>query len=224
MEFILKEKEEIEPQVYLFKFMPPENFTWEAGKFIFYKIPHQNPDDRGIERHFTISSAPYEKLVYLTTRILPEKGSTFKQALKNLAIGEKIEAYNPSGQFVIKEDQAKLVFLAGGIGITPFRAIALDLANTEKLTDVTLLYANRDKNIIFQDEFEKLAAVNPGFKIHYVFEPQRLDDKVLKAFVYPDADYFVSGPPPMVLAVVATLKKLGIEKIHQDSFTGYDNY
>lgn len=223
MKFILKEKQEISPQVYLFKFMPPEGFTWEAGKFIFYKIPHQNPDDRGIERHFTISSVPSEKLVYLTTRIMPEKGSTFKQALKNLDVGQEIEAYNLSGQFVIK-DPTKLVFIAGGIGITPFRAIVLDLAEQKKLNDVTLLYANRDENIVFKDEFEKIAAENPGFKIHYILEPNQIDEVSLKNFIFSNADYFVSGPPPMVLAVVETLKRLGINKIHQDSFTGYDNY
>ncbi len=222
MKFTLKEKTEILPQVFLFKFLPPKDFTWQAGQFIFYKIPHSNPDSRGIERHFTISSAPYEKEVFLTTRILPEKGSTFKQALINLTVGQTVDAYNLSGQFVVK-DQTKLVFLAGGIGITPFRAIVLDLAYQKKLTDVTLLYANRDENIIFKDEFEKIAAENPGFKIHYVLEPKRLDEVFLKDFQFLDADYFVSGPPPMVKGVTETLNKLGIKKIIQDSFTGYDS-
>ncbi len=222
MKFELKEKTEILPAVFLFKFLPPEGFTWEAGQFIFYEIPHSNPDSRGIERHFTISSSPHESQVFLTTRILPENGSTFKQALKNLTVGQKVEAYNLSGQFVIKNN-LKMVFIAGGIGITPFRAIVLDLAFKKKLTDVILLYANRDENIIFKNEFDKIAAENPGFKIHYVLEPKRLDEAFLKVFQSLDADYFVSGPPPMVKGVTETLKNLGISKIIQDSFTGYDN-
>jgi len=224
MNLVLKEKNEIAPQIFVFKFTPEKSLVWQAGQFIFYDLPHPHPDSRGTTRHFTIADAPYEKTVYLATRILPEKGSSFKTTLKNLPVGSKIEAHDISGSFTVSSNEKNLVFIAGGIGITPFRAIILDLAFKNRIKNITLLYSNRDQKIPFKDELDKVAIKNPGLKIHYVIEPNRIDETLLKNYIDNNTDYFVSGPPPMVTAVAESLKTLNIDlaKIHQDSFTGYD--
>ena len=77
----LIKKEEISLGIYSFTFQNSENLRWEAGQFLQIVLPHKNPDDRGIKRFFTISSAPYEKVVMITTRIDVKNSSTFKKAL-----------------------------------------------------------------------------------------------------------------------------------------------
>src|SRR5581483_2999979 len=76
-------------------------FTWRAGQFLHYTLPHENADDRKTERYFTISAAPHEGHVMITTRILADaanastanaaatapKMSTFKKTLAALPIG-----------------------------------------------------------------------------------------------------------------------------------------
>jgi ferredoxin-NADP reductase len=90
--------------------------------FFCYVLNHPNPDDRGVERLFSIASAPHEKHVMLTRRFVP-KSSSFKKALKNLGPGDAIEAHDLEGDFVVDDSEKTFVFIAGGIGITLFRAI-----------------------------------------------------------------------------------------------------
>ncbi len=76
----------------------------------------------------------------LTTRFAP-KSSSFKKALKNLRRGDAVEAHDLEGDFVMDDSKKTFVFIAGGIGITPFRAILLDLDYNKKPLNVQLLYA-----------------------------------------------------------------------------------
>ena len=109
------------------------------------------PDDRGVERFFSIASAPHEKHVMVTTRFAP-KSSSFKKALRNLRPGDAIEAHDLEGDFVVDDAEKTFVFIAGGIGITPFRAILLDLDYNKKPLNVQLLYANRDNDFPYRKE------------------------------------------------------------------------
>src|SRR4030066_2320569 len=134
--------------IYAFVFAPEDPITWKAGQHIFLNIPHENPDTRGEIRHFTISSAPFEKDLFITTKFDFEKGSSFKKALLKLNQGSSIEGYNIGGNFIIKDLKAKYVFIAGGIGITPYRAILMDLANEGRISDVILFYCGKADGII----------------------------------------------------------------------------
>jgi ferredoxin-NADP reductase len=126
-----------------FIFAPEQPLQWKAGQLLRHELNHPNPDDRGVERFFSIASAPHEKHVMLTTRFA-SKSSSFKKALKNLRRGDAIEAHDLEGDFVVDDSRKTFVFIAGGIGITPFRAILLDLDYNRKPLNVQLLYANRD--------------------------------------------------------------------------------
>jgi predicted ferric reductase len=75
-------------------------------------LNHPNPDVRGVERFFSIASAPREKHVMLTTRFAP-KSSSFKKALKNLGPGDAIEAHDLEGDFVVDDSEKTFVFVAG---------------------------------------------------------------------------------------------------------------
>jgi ferredoxin-NADP reductase len=225
MKFTLLERRVEVPGVESFIFQPAEPVSWKAGQFFHYVLHHEPTDDRGSDRWFTISAAPFEKLPRITTRFAPEKGSTFKAALAAMKLGEAIEMGDLDGDFTLEDPAGKYVFIAGGIGITPFRSILAELDHEGKQPTITLLYANRDQNIVYKEELEAFAGRNPNFKIHYIISPERVDEAKIKALI-PDHEkpvFYVSGPEPMVIALGEILKGMGVPADHvkEDQFPGY---
>jgi ferredoxin-NADP reductase len=213
------------PGVESFIFKPEESLAWKAGQFLHYVLNHAPTDDRGSDRWFTIASAPYERHVMLTTRFASNQGSTFKKALRALKPGDSIEVSDLDGDFIVSDSRKPYIFIAGGIGITPFRAILKESAHAGKPLRATLLYANRDKVAAYKKELDAMAQRNPNFKIHYLFSPQRVDEQTIRELV-PDLKtplFYVSGPEPMVESVGKMLQQIGIpqKRIKQDWFPGY---
>ena len=207
-----------------FIFTPERPLRWKAGQYLHYTLDHPKPDDRGVKRYFSIASAPHEEHVMLTTRFAP-KGSSFKQALKKFQPGDVIEAREKGGDFVLDHRRKIFVFIAGGIGITPFRAILLDLDRHRKPLNIQLLYASRNDDFPYRKELETLKKGHPEFRIDYVASPNRLDEKTIAQLV-PDLEkpaFYVSGPEPMVESLDKILKKLGVSKkrVKNDFFPGY---
>jgi len=224
LKFIGKKKEAEDSVSHIFE--PQEPLTWTAGQFLIYFLPHEDPDIRGKQRFFTISSAPFEKNVILTTRIFSENRSSFKKALENLKPGELVDVKGPDGDFVVENPNKNYVFIAGGIGITPFRSIIVQLAHENKPLNITLLYANSTEDFVFKSEFEPLTANNANFKIHYIVSPKHIDEDIVKQTV-PNLDepiFYVSGPEKMVEDLGEMLIGMGIkeENLKQDFFPGYD--
>jgi ferredoxin-NADP reductase len=207
-----------------FRFKAPEFPRWKAGQYLHYTLPHPSPDNRGIERYFTISSAPFEGFIQITTRF-SEKSSSFKRALRGLEIGGAIEADGLEGDFVVEDPNKRLVFIAGGIGVTPYRAMLLALDRARSPINVDLLYANRDEDFPFKDELEELARKNPLLRVHYYTGSNRLDEQSIRAAVAELAKplFYVSGPAPMVVAFDKLLKSMSIpeSRIKTDDFPGY---
>ena len=213
------------PGVESFIFKPEELLVWKAGQFLHYVLNHESTDDRGSDRWFTIASAPCEKHVMLTTRFASNHGSTFKKTLKALKPGDAIEVSDLDGDFIISDPKKTYVFIAGGIGITPFRSILKQAEHQGKQLRVTLLYANRKNVAAYKKEFDAMVKRNPHLTIHYLFHPQRIDRKTVKELV-PDLSkpiFYVSGPEPMVESIGKMLQQMGIsaKRIKQDWFPGY---
>ena len=211
--------------VYSFLFKAQEPLAWRAGQYLPYTLEHENVDERGTKRFFSIASAPFEKHIRITARINPEKRSSFKQALFNLQQGQTLEAQGPHGNFVIDDPSQQYVFLAGGIGITAFRPILLDLDHQSLPINVQLLYANRNQNFVYKKELDELAQKYPTLKIHYLVEPERIDKETVQRLV-PDLTkpvFYVSGPLPLVNAMEQMLAALGVPDTHikEDHFPGY---
>jgi ferredoxin-NADP reductase len=208
-----------------FIFKPAEPLVWKAGQYLHYVLNHGKTDDRGSDRWFTIASAPYERHVMITTRFAAERGSTFKKALKALKPGDSIEVSDLDGDFLLGDLRKEYVFLAGGIGITPFRAMLKQAAHVGKPLRATLIYANRKEVAAYKKELDAMARRNPNLKIHYLVHPQCIDQETIKELV-PDLKtplFYVSGPEPMVENVGKMLEEMGIPKkrIKQDWFPGY---
>lgn len=228
MKLKLVEKIQRTSDVISFVFEPEEPLIWKAGQFLHYVLHHEPTDDRGSDRWFTISSAPFEKHIAITTRLTKPSGSSFKNKLQSLEIGKRIEVSYLEGDFVVEDPDKEYVFLAGGIGITPFRSIIKQLDYEKKPINVTLLYANHDQNIVFKDELEEIASRNPNFKIHYVFSPNHIDKENITKLI-PDLEkpiFFVSGPEIMVEELLTLLKNMNIPEDHLkgDWFPNYPKF
>jgi glycine betaine catabolism B len=209
-----------------FFFQTPVPINWLAGQYMVYYLSHEQPDERGIKRFFSIATAPYEENIAITTRMSEGKRSSFKDMLSSMKQGQSIEAEGPKGNFVVENPKQQSVFIAGGIGVIPFRSIILDLEHRGLPVNINLLYANKTPEFVYKEEFERITAEYPNFHIHYLVEPDRITKETIKDLV-PDLTkpiFFVSGPSPMVDATVEMLESLGVssDRIKEDHFPGYD--
>lgn len=216
-----------------FYFKPERQLDYTAGQFIELMVKHKNPDSRGQKRWFTLSSSPTQELLSITTKWADEKQSSYKKALWKLEPGSTLDMSEAMGDFVLpKLIQTKLVFVAGGIGITPFHSILNWLADTGEERSIKLIHAVRnEEEIIFQQNFERA-------NIHattIVSEPSsawggergRLDAEKIIGLGEPDEDtlIYISGPEPMVESLEKDLKKAGIKpaQLVLDFFPNYRN-
>lgn len=225
MKLPLSHKEPLEGDVVSFVFNPPEGFTWVPGQYMKYTLPHNNPDDRGTERWFTIAAPSYEGKVRITTRIVQDHPSSFKQALMQLQPGDTIEADAPEGDFVLTDQNAGYVFIAGGIGFTPFHAILAELDHKGEMPKIQVLYGARDASPVFHQELSEFTEKYPQLKVDYVVDPQRVNEDIVRQHV---SDLtmplvYISGPEPMVEAFDTMFKGMGVPEthMHNDYFPGY---
>jgi ferredoxin-NADP reductase len=216
-------------KTFYFKSERPLQYT--AGQFIELTIPHEKPDDRGIKRWFTLSSSPTDELISITTRVI-SKCSTYKQALMALEKEVEVTVSDPMGDFVLpKYLQTPLIFVAGGIGITPYHSMLKWLAETNEQRPIRLLYAVKNEGeIIFLDTFAKAdqhatilvsdpSAAWGGERGHLTADMiLNLEKPSNNTLVY------VSGPEPMVEQLEKDLKKAGLKKeqLVLDFFPNYD--
>ena len=208
-------------------FATAEPFTFKAGQYIFITLI--NPpfaDDRNNRRHFSIVNSPDEKgIITITTRI---RDSGFKKSLKELPMGTEAELGPISGSFVLPQDSSKpLVFIAGGIGITPYISMLRYVKNHNLNYQITLLYSNRDQaSTAYFEEVQKFKSILTMTEDpNWTGEKRRIDAKFIKEY-FPEVNantYFVVGPPPMVEAVQKSLMEAGVtpDNIKIENFTGY---
>lgn len=214
-------KEQITKDAYKFHFKKPKSFTFEAGQYLKMKLPIKNPDSRGNSRYFTISASPTEKDLFIITKI---GKSTFKQALNKLKPGEKVQIRGPWGDFTLDEkEKRKVIFLAGGIGLTPFRSILKSKVDSKIKTPIFMINSYSDveaaKLSSVLEEFKKL----PGFSLDIILE--RITTRFLHKYLDSEIKYvyYISGPERMVTGLASDLKKKGVkeESIKIDDFPGY---
>lgn len=208
-----------------FQFNSAEITKWKPGQYLRFTLEHPCPDSRGCERYFTISSAPFEGHIQITTRFSEKKGSSFKKALHDMPVGGTIDADGLAGDFVVDDPSHRLVFIAGGIGVTPYRAILLALDHARAPINVDLLYANRDEDFPFKAQVDMLVKKHPAFRVHYFAGSKLLDERAIEAAVGESgkAVFYVSGPEPMVEAFEKLLKGMRVPKsrVKADYFPGY---
>jgi len=171
---------------------------------------------------FSISSAPNGSWLRITIKELGD----WSKALQDVRVGTRVFIEGPYGVLTgARRTRPKVLLLAGGIGITPLRALLEALP--AKRGDLTLIYRVRDaREIIFRDEIDALANAR-GAKVHYIVGRRngardQLDSAALERLV-PDVrerDVYLCGPVPMMQQVDRSLRRLGLppRQIHAERF------
>lgn len=235
LRLVLKSKHEVAKDVWEFSFAYAESMkdkmkkAYLPGQFFDWTIADPSPDLRGNRRYFTIASSPTESTIKLGVKMAPEgKGSSFKKALLDMKEGQQVFAGSLGGDFVLPKDtKKKLVFIAGGIGVTPFRSMIKYLIDTKEKRDVVLFYTVKDESeIAYRDIFEE---AEREIGIRTVFVPTSTkgfinEDMILKEVVdYPERMFYLSGPNAMVESYKKLLKGMGVKSksFKTDYFPGF---
>ncbi len=233
----LSEKKQLSSTIYEFVFPSLQKFNFLPGQYMEWTLPLKKIDSRGNRRYFTIASSPTEKNVHLGVKInFPS--SNFKKALVSAKKEKKIYAGQLMGDFILpKDEKRKIVFIAGGIGITPFRSMIKYLLDKKIARPVILLYSNKKADeIVYKNVFDE-AQRKLGIKTVYTLtdkeilppdwkgEVGRVDADMIKRQVpdFSERIFYLSGPHEMVKGFEETLRGMGIKgkNIKKDFFPGF---
>jgi ferredoxin-NADP reductase len=223
-QLILKQRTELAPHLYDFAFSVPEGerLHFIPGQYLEWTLPHSPVDFRGNRRTFSIASCPTDSEVHIGIKTY-ERSSSFKKALLNLKPGQAVRASRPAGDFILPDDARQpLVFIAGGIGITPFLSMIQHVMSLGHQRDITLVYLAADKaEFAYIDVFKD--AEKYGVTTKYHVGRLQLDD--LKGLITAEAalQFYISGPDGLVRTYKNMLRELHVpvRSIHTDYFSGY---
>jgi len=227
-------RNKIADSTYEFIFTPDKPLSFQPGQYVEWTLGHRLSDNRGNRRFFTIASSPTEKTVHLGVKLYAP-GSSFKRALEKMRANDTISASHIAGDFVLPRDaKKKLVFIAGGIGVTPFRSMVQYLIDTKDPRSVTLLYSNKTAaEIAYKDVFDR-AAQELDMKTVYAITDEPAPVGTYQGFIdgaliareipdYKERTFYISGPHGMVEAFKKTLRDMGVSRfrIKTDYFPGF---
>ena len=220
-----------------FRFERPPGFDFKPGQAVDLMPGATLQTYAQAPRHaFSLASAPFEGELEIATRM---RDSTYKRALASLPVGATAVLEGPFGSLTLHKDSSRsAVFIAGGIGITPFLSMLRQAAHDRRPQLLSLLYSNRrPEDAAFLEELHRLERENPRFRLVATMTEMtnsslpwqgeiRLIDADLIAFTargLADPIYYVAGPPAMVEGLRKTLNSAGIDDddIRSEEFYGY---
>jgi ferredoxin-NADP reductase len=205
-----------------FHFERPRGFLFQAGQNALVTL------GEGWEnRTFTIASAPHEPALMIATRM---RDSTFKNRLRSLEPGQPVSIDGPNGVMVLHADAGRpAVFIAGGIGITPFLSMLRDARHRRLQHRITLLYSNRrTSSAAFLGELRELEKAHLNFRLCATMTEEGgepIGEPLVRRTVgdVKAPVYYVAGPPGMAMDMQGMLAGLGVlpDDIHSEEFYGY---
>jgi ferredoxin-NADP reductase/Na+-transporting NADH:ubiquinone oxidoreductase subunit NqrB len=220
----LSQKIRLAPNIADFIFQPDTKVSYKPGQYMEWTLPHEHGDARGNRRYFTLASSPTEPDIRLGVKFY-ENSSTYKKALWRLDSDDIVVASQLGGDFVMpKGTDRKLAFIAGGIGVTPYRSMFKYLLDTNQQRDISMLYSvSSIKEIVYKDVIEA-AHAKLGANINYQVN-QRITPDLIRRQIpdYKERLFYISGPHAMVTATRSALRELGVSRRHikLDFFAGY---
>jgi ferredoxin-NADP reductase len=230
----LKEKVKLSNDVYNFIFTADRKIKFLPGQYLEWTLGHKSPDSRGNRRYFTIASSPTENEIIMGVKFYPAS-SSFKKSLLALEPGAKILAGQLAGDFTMPKDtNKKLAFIAGGIGVTPFRSMVKYLSDKKEHRNVTVFYAGRKaEDLVYEDIFKEaneklgistfttITQSTPGWNgsTGYITEKMIAE----KMPDYKERLFYISGPLSMIENFQKTLHNMGVKNhnIKTDFFPGF---
>jgi ferredoxin-NADP reductase len=236
----LTSKEKIADNIYEFAFATDgKKIPFEPGQYMEFTLDGAGADLRGNRRYFTIASSPAESGIRLGIKFYndaPDGSSTFKKKLFALMPGDRVLGGSLMGDFTLPRDSAairktsaprKLAFIAGGIGITPFRSMVQALNDRSEPADIMLFYSNRAASEIAYKNIFDAAAETIGLRTKYI--NTETDGRIDAAYLmrelpdWRERIFYISGTHGMVTDFRKALRDLGIPQSHikTDFFPGF---
>ena len=224
---VLAAGEEIAEGTMAFRFSRPPGLAIKAGQSVSVALIDPPPEPNSARRTFSLASAPFEGELMVATRM--REGSAFKRALKALPPGTPVRINGPLGDMTLHEDASRpAVFIAGGIGITPFRSMLLQAEHDRLDHRLLLAYSNRKReHAAFLAELEALEKRHDRFRLLAVMTDTDglLNEAALKRFAGDAAGavHYLAGPPAMVGAMKTLLANAGVaaDDVRSEEFYGY---
>jgi ferredoxin-NADP reductase len=233
----LSGREEVAEGTMAFRFEKPAGWQFKAGQAV--DITLLNPpetDSEGNTRAFTLASAPQEDTLMIATRM---RDTAFKRVLRTLPVGSLVKIDGPFGGLTLHNNTARsAVFLAGGIGITPFRSVVVRAAKEKLPHRIFLFFSNRrPEDAPFLEELQRLERENSNYKLIATMTEMRKSNRSwngeteliskemlarhLKQAVSPI--YYIAGPPGMVKGLHEVLNRSDVDDddIRTEEFAGY---
>jgi ferredoxin-NADP reductase len=230
-------QEEVAEGTIAFHFEKPTGFKFKAGQFADVTlVDPPETDAEGNTRSFSIASPPFENELVFTTRM---RDTAFKRSLKKVPLATEVKIGPAAGSFTLHKNRAKpAVFLAGGIGITPFLSIVRQAHHDRLPHKLYLFYSNRrPEDTPFLDTLQNLEKTNPNFhlictmtemsksKKEWMGEVAPIDREMLSRNLttLQGAIYYSAGPPAMVAGMKEMLVRAGVDEddIRTEDFAGY---
>ncbi|MEK7658797.1 MAG: ferric reductase-like transmembrane domain-containing protein [Patescibacteria group bacterium] len=197
---------------------PGKKFLFKAGQFCFLRL---NKNKLYARHPFTILSSPEENELRFAVKL----AGKFTKALSELKKGEEIIVDGPFGIFTIEDHNKDLIFIAGGVGITPFMSIIKEKIEDNKTQNIVLLYGSKTKeDVIYREQIDNIKkdwfkkayilSDNSSLNETYGYETGYIDEKVIKKYVknINNSLFYICGPEPMKNNLKEILSKLGISK------------
>jgi ferredoxin-NADP reductase len=233
----LERRETVAEGTMAFYFTRPPGFKFRAGQSLTMSlVDPPETDGKGDTRTFTIASAPHEAELMIATRM---RDSAFKRILKAAPAGTPVRIDGPNGEMVLHDDPARpAVFLAGGIGITPFLSMARHASHDRLPHQIQLFYSNRrPEDAAFLAELQEMGRGNPNYHLIATMAEAEKSTQTWSGetgFIrrdmlerhLPDTAspiYYFAGPPAMTMAMQEMLQGMGIgeDAMRYEEFYGY---
>lgn len=195
--------------VMAFAFTPVRAFRHVAGQHGLLSVKG------GGSKPFSLASAPGDDQVVIGTKL--SSGSRFKTSLSALKPGDQVTLRGPIMKFTLDGAADDVVFLAQGVGITPFRSMLRHIAAARLSVRTNLLHVGDGH--AFREETQQLA----GSAAYHRDRGEFAVDLKQVATSLPGATFYISGIPQFISDTGAMLKDAGIARgqIRKDNFRGY---
>ena len=233
----LKSRQVVAEGTMAFHFEKPTGWTFKPGQYVdITLLDPSETDSEGNERSLSIASSPHEVTLMVATRM---RDTAFKRELKRMPLGTQVKIDGPLGSFTLHSNASRpAVFLAGGIGITPFRSMIVSADRESLANRIVLFYSNRrPEDAAFLEDLQEIGKENKNYQIigvmtemekskHRWIGETGLIDKVMLLRFVPDVAapiYYIAGPPAMVAAMKETLVSAGANEddFRSEDFAGY---
>lgn len=182
--------------------------AFNAGQFVFLAIGGAG----GWQRHpFTVASAPTERRLDVSVKAV---GDYTRDLYQQLRAGTPARVAGPFGGFDYRKGGPSQIWIAGGIGITPFLSWIRDLDDTFS-REVDLYYSvAHDADALFVEELTAASAAHPSLRVHLVVTERDgflTADTALNGRRDSNVSIFMCGPPPMMTALSRGFRALGVQ-------------